>query len=173
MSEALHFLINAVFSVVASLFMLRLMLVLARVSYLHPATQAIDRLTRPLIVPLRRLLPNIGHIETASLVILLFAEALQLVALSLILPGSLSLGFLVVYALTGTLRLIIKAYFFALIAEIILSWVQPYSPATQLLKELVNPLMRPVRRLIPPVGNLDLSPIPVIIGLQFLLISIP
>ena len=173
MSEALFFLIDTVFGLVLSVFVLRAMLAFAGASHLHPISQAIDKLTRPVVLPLRRVIPNTGRIEWASLLVILVLECLQLVILSLLMGSPLSPGFILFYALRNTVRLILKAYFFAVIAEVILTWVQPFSPATLLLEELVDPLMRPVRRLIPPLGNIDLTPIPVIIVLQFLLILLP
>jgi YggT family protein len=123
-------------------------------------------------LPLRRVIPPIGKFDVASLVALLLVE-LAAAAILLSLSGfALEPAGLVRFALIDLLRNVLQFYLVAIIIYVILSWVAPgtYSPAGALLASICEPLLAPVRRVIPPIGGLDLSALFVLIGLQALLI---
>ncbi len=118
------------------------------------------RLTNPLVIPLRRVLPPIGRVDTASVVAVVLVELVHsglLLAIQLGgIPPLLSLLFLAIVKVVDTALLL---FLFATILYVVLSWVAPgqYSPAGALLDSLVEPLLRPFRRALPPLGGLDLS----------------
>jgi YggT family protein len=133
-------------------------------------TQGIMRLTSPLVVPLRRILPPIGRIDTATLLVALIIQcaAVALIVSLYNLPIMPAL-----LALTTFIKLVvlfIHLFAFAIIIRVVLSWVAPnqVNPASQIIDALSEPVLAPFRRLIPSVGGMDISPIFVIIGLMAL-----
>ena len=124
-------------------------------------------------MPLRRMLPPVGRIDTASIVAVLLVALAQVAALSLVrgfgLPDALDLFRL---AALEIVRTTLWVYFWAIFIYALLSMIAPgsYSPATSILESLCEPVLRPIRRTIPSVGGLDLSPLWAGIGIQVLLI---
>jgi YggT family protein len=173
--NAVLYIVKALLSLVLFVMLLRLLLQLSRADFRNPVAQAIVRLTNWLILPLRKLLPPIGRVDTASVVAVLlvgFAEVAILWALATgdfppLLPWLRESALTVVLA---TLRL----YFFAIILYALLSLIAQgsYSPFQATLESLVEPVLRPFRRLIPGVAGLDLSPLWACIAIQALIILI-
>jgi YggT family protein len=142
--------------------LLRFILQLVKANFYNPLCQFIVRATQPLLQPLRRLIPSIGGLDTASLVLAIIVQ-LILMALTLML-----LGFgvenpvqLLIWSIIGITALFLKVFFFALIISVILSWVAPgtQNPAAELINQICEPLLTPIRRVMPNLGGLDLSPI--------------
>ena len=170
--EAILYIVRALLWLVVFAFLLRVILQVVRADFRNAIAQAIVRVTNPLVLPLRRVIPPIGKFDVASLVALLlvqFAAAAILLSLS---GFPLEPAGLVRVALIELLRNVLQFYLVAIIIYVILSWVAPgtYSPAGALLASICEPLLAPVRRVIPPIGGLDLSALFVLIGLQALLI---
>jgi len=173
--NALYYIVETLISLVFIVFLLRLVLQLARADFRNPIAQAIVSLTNPLIVPLRRILPPTGKVDTASVV------AVVLIAIA-------EIGLL--YALRGmgtpdaftwlriaALRMLTKVlwvYFYAIVLYALLSLIAPgqHTPISSLLASICEPILRPFRRLVPPIGGIDLSPLWACIALQALLILI-
>lgn len=138
----------------------------------------IVQFTNWLIRPLRRVVPSIRHMDTSSLVAAYLSECLGLTAVVLSSGASwldvLPLGGIVVFilwrALMGLLRMVVYLFIGALVFQAILSWVNPHSPLYRPLTHFTDPLLRPVRRLLPPIGGLDLSPLVLILAAQLLLL---
>jgi YggT family protein len=171
---ALIFLIETLLSLAMLAVLLRLLLQWSRADFRNPLARAIVQLTNPVIVPMRRLLPAIGRIDTASCVVVVVVAALE-VAVSWVLseiPGLPPAIIWVRLALFEILRTTLWTYFFAIFVYALLSMIAPgvYSPAQSLLVSLCEPVLRPFRRLIPPLGGLDLSPLWAGIVIQMLLI---
>ncbi len=175
--EALIFIVRTLLQVLlVTVFLLRVLLPLARADSRNQLSQAVIRLTNPLVLPLRRVLPPIGKIDTASIVALLLVQMVATAVLWLLgaYPRYISAAiFLQIVTLT-LISTILLFYTYALFLYILLGWIAPgtYSPAASLLQSLCEPLLRPVRRLIPPIANIDFSALFVIIGLQALYIAI-
>jgi YggT family protein len=170
---ALLFLIDTLLSVAQFVVLLRLLLQWARADFRNPLLQAIVQASNPLLVPLRRVLPAIGRMDTASVVIVLalaLARAWVPELLRLQVPEPLLA--LALQAAVQLLRTVLWIYFFSIFLYAMLSLIAPgtYSPAQALLTTLCEPLLRPLRRLIPPLANLDLSPLWAGILIQALLI---
>ena len=158
----LAFLVDSVFSLVVGAFLLRLLFQLLRADFRNPLAQAIVRLTNPVVVPLRRMLPPLGRIDTASVVAVLLAQLLRTALVRYIEDGSLpSTAHLLIFAVLALLDTTLVIFLGALILYVILSWVSTdgYSPAGKLLASLVEPILRPLRRALPLLGGLDLSPL--------------
>jgi YggT family protein len=174
--RALIFVIGALLQLVVTIFLLRVLLPLARADARNQLSQAVIRLTNRVVLPLRRLLPPIGKIDTASIVALVLA---QLIATGILwslrqYPWVLTPPQFFLVALGSLLGTILMFYTFALLLYVLLSWVAPgtYSPASVLVSSLCEPLLAPVRRVIPALGGIDFSALFVIIALQALYIAI-
>lgn len=180
LGNATVFLIQVVFGLFILLTMVRFLLQLARADFYNPLSQAIVRITNPLLLPLRKIIPGLWGADLAAVVLLfvlkfvelfligdnrLFAGLLQLSGQSFAHPAGLA-----VFAIADLLQMAIYIEMFALFVQVILSWVSPHgaygSPVAGLLYSLTEPLLRPARRILPPMGGLDLSPFVVFILLQ-------
>jgi len=173
--RALIFVVGALLQLVVTIFLLRVLLPLARADSRNQLSQAVIRLTNPLVLPLRRVLPPIGKVDTASIVALIVVQAAAIATMWLLGAYYIPTAGVFVYLVFLTLLItVIRFYTFALILYAILSWIAPgaSSPAAALLDSLCEPLLRPVRRVIPPLGGIDFSALFLIIGLQALQIAI-
>lgn len=170
---ALTFLLETLLSLCLLAVLLRLLLQWARADFRNPLARSLVQITNPLLVPMRRLLPAIGRIDTAS-VLAVVVLALLKVSVAWLLSG-LGLPPLLPWlhmALFELLQTLLWTYFLAIFMYALLSMIAPgvYSPAQALLQALCEPVLRPLRRLIPPLGGLDLAPLWAGILIQALLI---
>ncbi|UTN86061.1 YggT family protein [Pseudomonas aeruginosa] len=152
--------------------LLRFILQLVRADFYNPLSQFIVRATKPLLNPLRRIIPGFGGIDLASLVLAILIQ-LVLMILILILMGYGVGGFimqLLIWSIIAVTSLFLKVFFFALIISVILSWVAPgsYNPGAQLVNQICEPLLMPFRKLLPNLGGLDISPIFAFLALKLI-----
>lgn len=172
MQQALTFIVDTLTQLYLFILLLRLWLPWLGTDFRNPIAQGILRLTSPLVVPVRRLIPPIGRLDTAT-VLVAFGVQYLLILVILLINGTMA-GILPI-AITAFLDLIIlscRLFTFAIIIHIVLSWIAPgtYNPATALIASMVEPLLRPFRRIVPSLGGIDISPIFAIILLQALTI---
>ena len=169
-SNAGVFLVQTLFGLYILAVMLRLLLQMVRASFYNPLSQFLVKITNPVLVPLRRIIPGIAGFDVASLVLLLALQLMQLVLIALMLDQGLGIGGLLVLAIAKLIGLLVNVFFFSILIQVILSWVRPGddSPVSALIYSLNEPLLGPARRMLPPMGGFDLSPILVMIGLQLL-----
>jgi len=169
-NEILVFLIQTLLSLYLVVMLLRFLLQLVRADFYNPISQFLVKLTNPLVLPIRKVMPVFGGVDTASLLLTLLLQLLGIAAI-LVLNGVgiPPLPLLLVWSALGVIGLLVNMYFFALLAMIILSWVAPGSrhPAVYILYQITEPIMAPLRKLLPPMGGLDFSPI-----LVFILINV-
>ena len=170
--EALIYIIQTLGSLYLLIVLLRFILQLVRADFYNPLSQFTVKATQPLLKPLRRFIPSIAGLDTASLVLAVLVQLLlMVVTLSLMGFNPLSvIPQLLVWSLIGVTSLFFKVFFFALIVSVILSWVAPgsYNPGAQLVNQLCEPLLAPFRKLLPNLGGLDLSPIFAFIALNLM-----
>jgi YggT family protein len=174
-TRALIFLIETAAGLYTLLLLLRFYLQWARAPQRNPLSDFINALTNFAVRPARRVIPGLWGMDLASL---LLAWLVQFVDLVLVLqlrgyefgaaPGQAILAMMLL-AVVMLVRLGLYIVIVVLIAQAVLSWVNPYSPIAPLLNALSRPFLRPFQRLIPPVANVDLSPLFVIIACQLLL----
>jgi YggT family protein len=175
--EAIIFIVRTLLQVLlVTVFLLRVLLPLVRADSRNQLSQAVIRLTNPLVLPLRRLLPPVGKVDTASIVALVIVQIAATATLWLLraypfVRTPADFMYIVLITLVTT---VLQFYTFALLLFVLLSWIAPgtYSPAAALLASLCEPLLRPVRRILPPFGGIDLSALFVMIALQALYIAI-
>ncbi len=173
--DALIFIADTLLTLAVYAFLIRLLLQLSRADFRNPLAQAILKLTSWLVLPLRKFLPPVGRIDTASVVAVLFAQVAATGIVFLIATGiAMPVGPLLLNAVRALAVATIQLYTVAIVVYALLSFIAPgtYSPAVGLLSSLCNPLLGPVRRVLPAVGGLDFSPLVVVIGLQALKILI-
>lgn len=157
--------------------LLRFLLQLARADFYNPISQFAVKATNPLLRPLRRIIPGWGGIDGAALVLAVIIQAITffliLVALNSSIPAINPLT-LLSWAILNVLDLIVKIYFWSVIAVVVVSWIAPQSshPAIQLVAQITEPVMRPVRSVMPSLGGLDLSPIIVFLILNVISVVI-
>jgi YggT family protein len=175
--DALLFIVRTLLQVLlVTVFLLRVLLPLVRADSRNQLSQAVIRMTNPLVLPLRRIVPPVGKFDTASLVALLIVQLAATAVLWLI--GAYPLVFTPMqFAQVAAIDLaivVLQFYFFVLLLYVVLSWVAPgvHSPGAALLSSLCEPLLRPIRRVIPPFGGIDLSALFLMIALQALVILI-
>lgn len=171
--SALIFIVDTLLSLALFVVLARLLLQLSHADFRNPLCQAIVRLTNPLIIPLRRVLPPIGRVDTASVLAVIIVAAIE-VAVMFALKGVGLVGpwvwlHAVALQIASTL---LWTYFYAIILYALLSLVAPggYSPLQAILASLCEPVLRPFRRVIPAIAGIDLSPLWACILIQALLI---
>lgn len=174
MSNAGVFLVDFVFGLLIMAVMLRFLLQLVRADFYNPVSQAIVTVTNPALRPLRRVIPSLGGLDTASLVLLLVLQLLNTWLTTVIVGVGAALPGLLVVALAELVNKVIWTFLIVIFVRIILSWVAQgtYHPIIGLIDALSAPLLDRARRLIPPLGGLDLSPLLPILALQLALILI-
>ncbi|MBU2979447.1 YggT family protein [Alteromonas sp. C1M14] len=170
MSNASVFLISTLFNLYLMVVILRLWLQLVRADFYNPASQFIVKATHPIVAPLRRFIPSIGSFDTATFVLALAVAALKFITLVMLFgSGNINPLSIVVLALVTVVKEALSLMFWILIIRAILSWVsQGQNPIEYLMYQLTEPFLAPIRRIIPPIGGLDLSVLIAIIALQFI-----
>lgn len=163
------FLIQTLFGFYILAVMLRFLLQCVRADFYNPLVQFLVRITNPLLLPLRRIVPGYKGLDVASLVLAFILQFLEVSLVTLLLGRDAGIGGLLLLAAGELFKLLINIYLWGLIIQAILSWVNPdpYHPAARLLGQLTAPLLRPVRCLLPPIAGVDLSPMLVIVGMVF------
>ena len=172
MTNALVYLVDTLLTLYLYVLILRFVMQLTRADFRNQIANAVLTITNPVIMPLRRVLPPIGKIDSASVLAIFLVAAINIGLISLI--GSARvldpLSWLYATALL-LLRSFIEFYMGAIIVYAILGWVVPagYSPVMALLGTICEPLLAPFRRIIPPISGIDLSPLWVMLLLGVLL----
>ena len=171
--SAVIYIVETLMSLALFVVLARLLLQLTRADFRNPIAQAIVQLTNPLIVPLRRVLPPIGKVDTASVVAVLLVAAVEVAVLAALRGAGLPdwLTWLDALALEIA-HTVLWTYCYAILIYWLLSFIAPggYSPLQSVLTSVCEPVLRPFRRLIPSVAGLDLSPLWATIAIQALLI---
>ena len=171
--EAIRYIVDMLLWLLLLAFVLRFLFQLVRADFRDPMADAIVRVTNWLIMPLRKVLPPIGKIDTATVVaVLLVAAARTFILMAL---GGGGLGDVVVFlriTLLDLVGLVLRVYLFAMLLYWLTSFVSPggYAPGIRLLAQLCEPILKPVRRTIPRIGQIDFSVLWVSIAIGALLV---
>jgi YggT family protein len=170
MSEALFYAITFIFKVLSFLFVARFLLQACRVDFYNPISQGFVKATDPLLKPLRFAVPGFRNFDLAALLAAVLMEFLLLLIISSL--ASQYFGSVLQLLLAGLLEvllLIIRIFWWSILIVIIASFIAPgnYHPALAMLQQITEPLLAPARKLLPPMGGLDFSPI-----LVFLLLGV-
>lgn len=173
--QALIYVLQTLGQLYILLVLLRFVLQLVRADFYNPLSQFVVKATQPLLLPLRRIVPGLGGIDFASLVLALLVHMALSLAVLLIAGASSAelvsaLPVLTLWCLISLASLFVKIFFFALIISVILSWVAQGSrhPAVELVHQVCEPVLSPIRRFIPDLGGIDISPIFAFLALNLL-----
>ncbi|BCA26400.1 YggT family protein [Metapseudomonas otitidis] len=172
LASAAIYVIQTLGSLYLLVVLLRFILQLVRADFYNPLSQFVVRATKPLLNPLRKVIPGLGGLDLASLVLAVLLQWLLMIVVVLLM-GANPLGALpqlLVWSVISITSLFLKVFFFAMIISVILSWVSPgsYNPGAQLVNQICEPLLAPFRKLLPNLGGLDISPIFAFIALNLL-----
>ncbi|HEY8519586.1 MAG TPA: YggT family protein [Gammaproteobacteria bacterium] len=174
MKESFIFIVRTLSDLYLLTFLLRFIFQWVRADYYNPFAQFVVKVTNPLVVPARRLLPSVGGVDMPTLVVLVLLEALVTALLIALAGWSVPAPTFLWFTLLRLIHLTLWFYTVAILVYVVLSWVgqASYSPLARLLDQIVEPVLRPARRLLPPIGGLDLSPLLVMILLQAVVIAL-
>ncbi len=170
LTNPLVFLIQTLFGLYILVVMLRFLLQLHRADFYNPVSQFVVKVTSPLLGPLRRIIPGFGGVDLSSLVLAWLLKSLELLLILLVAgAGSSAIGVLL-WAIPELVGLLLNIYLFSILIMVVISWINPggYNPALSLIQSITEPVMRPARRMLPPMSGLDLSPMLVMIGIVLL-----
>lgn len=176
MEQALVFIIRTLVDLYIITFVLRIIMQWVRVDFRNPLTQFILRITNPLVIPLRRFVPPIGGLDTATLIVVVVLELIvTIVVTNLTCSGEPNVLQVISMTVLRVVYLTLRVYLFIILIYVIMSWISPgtYNPAARLMESIAQPVLRPLRRLLPPIGGLDLSALFALIGIQALTMLLP
>ncbi len=168
--NASYFLVDTLFNLYLMVVILRLWLQFARADFYNPFSQFVVKATQPIVAPMRRVIPSMGRFDTATFVLALIVACAKITTIGLLFSSASinPIAVLVIGAFT-LLKQFLSLIFWMLILRAILSWVsQGGNPFEQVIAQLTEPMLAPIRRIIPPIGGLDLSVLVAIIALQFI-----
>ena len=160
LSQIAYLLADVATSLYILIVVLRFLLQLVRADFYNPFSQFIVKATNPVLIPLRKIIPGLFGIDVASI---LLAIILQMLAVQLLVlikgQGILPILSLLIFSLYTLIGLVLKVYFFAFLIMVVISWIAPHShnPILSIIHSITEPVLRPIRNVIPPMGGLDFS----------------
>ena len=178
LAQATIFLVELFFDIFILAFFLRYLFMIIRVDLTNPLSALIIKITNPFLKPLRGTIPGYLGIDWSSILVLVLAQAIEIILVTLIISGvAPALSGLIILTIAHLLRMILYIYLFVILIQVIMSWLNPntYNPITAIMYQISEPILKPIRRLVPSAGGLDFSPfiILVIINLLMMLIISP
>jgi YggT family protein len=166
MNDALNFAITFILEVVTFIFVARFLLQACRVDFYNPLSQGLVKATDPVLRPVRMVLPGYRNLDFAAFLAAVAIQILLIISLTALQGGYVgNVASIIVDGVLRVIMLCIRIFWWSILIVIIAGWVAPgtYHPALALLQQITEPLMAPARRLLPPMGGLDFSPIVVIL----------
>jgi len=170
LTQPLFFVIKTVFFLYILAVMLRFLLQWVRADFFNEISQALIRITQPVLKPMRRFIPGIAGVDISSLVLAIILQAVMITLLMLIAYQTVDPVYVALRTPIALVELIFYIYIGAILITVVLSWVNPYQhhPLQTVLYSLTEPIMRPLRQVIPSLGGIDLTPMAAIILLYVL-----
>jgi YggT family protein len=166
------FLVDTVVAFIVFLLLARFHFQWLRVPFRNPVGEFVLALTSWIVLPVRRVVPGIAGLDLATLLLAWTLQALGLwiqISISGAQPGPLAI---VMVALVDLLRYSLYILVFAVIVQAVMSWINPYAPLAPVFEAMTRPFLRPLRRFVPPIANIDLTPLILLVILQVLLIPV-
>lgn len=177
-STALNFLLETVLNLLTLLFLLRFFVQLFRAPFNNPLTHMIIALTDFAVKPVRRFIPSLKKIDLSTLLLALITQFLLQISLlwlrdfPLSVAGQSAWSGLIGMSFLGVLRISLDVFFYAILLQVILSWVNPHTPIAGALNSLTRPILEPIQRILPMASGIDFSPIVALILLQMINVSV-
>lgn len=170
------FLVNALFSFYIVVVMLRLLFAWVHADFYNPISQFVVTLTNPPLRLLRRFIPPLGRLDSSSVLLMIALQVAEVYLTGLLQGVLLPLLFVLLVSVRELLVLLIYIYIAALVVMAVMSWVAAagggYNPIYALLDSLTRPLLAPIRKVVPLIGMIDLSPMVALLGLYVALILV-
>lgn len=167
--NAMVFLINTLFDLYLMVVILRFWLQLVKADFYNPFSQFVVKATQPIIAPMRRVLPSMGSIDTSSILLALMVVMAKMLVLTLIAGAAFDVLTILLFSVVSVVKNAGVLLFWMLLIRAILSWFnQGYNPVVMIMTQLTEPFLAPVRKILPPLGGLDLSVLVVFIAMNFL-----
>lgn len=167
--QAIVFLLNALFDIYLMVVLLRIWLQWARADFYNPLSQFVVKATHPILAPMHRVIPSLGGLDLAAVLLALIVASLKFTVLILLSGMPLPFAWLPLLSVLLLVKQAGTLLFWMLVLRAILSWVsQGRSPFDYVLLQLTEPMLAPIRRFIPPLGGLDLSVLVLFLILQAL-----
>jgi YggT family protein len=175
MQNSVIFLVRTLADLYLLTYLLRFILQWVRADFYNPLSQFVLRVTNPLVLPARRMLPAVRGVDLPTLVVLLLLECLVTWGLLRLVGVSPGADTFILWVLLRLVGLALWFYSVAILIYVVLSWIGPggYNPMSAILADLTEPVLRPARRILSPIAGLDLSPLLVLILIQALLMALP
>ena len=174
-TEAFIFIVRTGFDLYLLAIVLRFLLQIVGADSHNPVSQLLIRITTPVLKYFWKVIPRYKGLDWSPIVLGTLIKVVEITILHIILGSKVpTLQGLIVLSVAEILHLIVYIFIIAIFIQVILSWVNPgaYNPVTTLLYRLTEPLLRPARKLLPPMGGLDLSPIIAFFFLQLTIILV-
>ena len=169
-NNAAIFLITTLFDLYLIVLAVRLILAWMRANYFNPITRFIISITQPLVAPVRRFLPTYKGFEFATLFWMIGFELIKIVIISVLFIGAIDFITILIIAILSSIKMILNVFFYSILIGAIMSFISPQpTPLGEILHLISSPILRPLRRIIPPIGGMDITPIPAMIILQVLI----
>lgn len=174
LQKALIFLISSIFSVYIFIVWLRIYLQFMGANFFNPICQFLIIATNPFVLPLRKILPSLKSIDLSSTVLLFATAIIEIFVLGLIAGYLINFFFILFFAVLTIVNTILQVFFWGVILRAIFSFLpqSQYSPTNEILFYISEPLLKPARRMLPPISGIDLSPFIVLLFLGFIKIII-
>jgi YggT family protein len=171
-ANAVTYLVGTFIDLYVTAVLLRLLLQWARADFYNPLSQFLVKLTNPLLVPLRRVIPAVKRLDTASVVLMLVLEVIGIWVISSVGGNTMTWLQILAFSAVKLLMTLLMTYFFLIIIAVLLSWLaqglrHPFIP---LVFQLTEPVLMPIRKVIPPIAGIDLSPLFALIAIRFLIL---
>jgi YggT family protein len=163
--QSILFLIRTLGDLYVMTFVLRFLLQWVRADFYNPLAQFVVRATNPLVVPARRLIPAAGGVDLPTLIVMVLLEAALIWTMFALVSVTVAPVAFVLYVVLRLISTTLYLYMLSIFLYVILSWIAPggYHPVGRMLADLNEPLLWPLRRILPPIGGLDLAPMLAII----------
>ena len=170
--NALSYLIGTLIDLFVAAVLLRLLLQWVRADFYNPLCQFLVKVTNPVLIPLRRIIPAIRRLDTASVVLMLALEIISVGIINFIGSNPVTFQQIVAFSFIKLLMTLLMTYFFLIIAAVIISWIgqRMRHPFVPLVYQLTEPILAPCRKFIPPIAGIDLSPLFALIAIRFLIL---
>lgn len=177
-SSAFNFLLNIVLNTLTMMFLLRFFMQLFKTSFNNPLGQMVITLTDFAVKPARKIIPSWGKIDLSTLLLAFVAQLLLQLAMLWLSGFPMSVApnaiwpSIIGLSIVGLIRAVLDLFFYAILLQAILSWVNPHTPISGVLESLTKPILAPIRRIVPMANGIDFSPIVALILLQMVNISV-
>lgn len=178
LSTALDFLLTTVLNLLTMLFLLRFFMQLFRVPFNNPLAYMVVSLTDFAVKPARRIIPSLGKFDLSTLFLALLTQLILQLSMAWLrgfplgVAGQSAWAGLIGMGFLGVLRISLDVFFYAIMLQVILSWVNPHSPISGVLHSLTRPILEPIQRILPMASGIDFSPIVALILLQMINVSV-